>query len=53
MTKKRRYLLWNFYSTEKQVAFIFEMFDEPWKGSRPESSERNWGLYYVDRTPKM
>lgn len=38
---------------EKVIAFIFEMFDEPWKGSRPESSERNWGLYYVDRTPKM
>ncbi len=37
---------------EKVLAFIFEMFDEPWKGSRPESSERNWGLYYVDRTPK-
>jgi len=32
--------------------FIFEMFDEPWKGEDPCSCERNWGLYYVDRTPK-
>jgi len=34
------------------VGCIFEAFDEPWKGSKPESSECNWGLYYVDRTPK-
>ena len=37
---------------EKIIACIFEAFDEPWKGSKPESSECNWGLYYVDRTPK-
>lgn len=34
------------------VAFLFEAFDEPWKGSRPESSECHWGLYDVDRNRK-
>lgn len=38
---------------EQIIGFIFEAFDEPWKGSTPESSECNWGLYYVDRTPKL
>lgn len=37
---------------DRIVGFIFEAFDEPWKGSTPEKSECNWGLYYVDRTPK-
>lgn len=37
---------------ERIVGFIFEAFDEPWKGETPESCERNWGLYYEDRTPK-
>ena len=34
------------------IGFIFEAFDEPWKGSTPEKSECNWGLYYLDRTKK-
>lgn len=29
------------------IAFLFEAFDEPWKGSRPESSECHWGLYEI------
>lgn len=38
---------------EKQIiGFLFEAFDEPWKGETADSCERNWGLYYVDRTPK-
>lgn len=37
---------------DKIVAFLFEAFDEPWKGSTPEKSECNWGLYYLDRTRK-
>lgn len=37
---------------DKVVGFLFEIFDEPWKGEDPCSCERNWGLYYVDRTPK-
>ncbi len=34
------------------IGFLFEAFDEPWKGVSEDSCERNWGLYYVDRTPK-
>jgi len=37
---------------EQIIAFLFEAFDEPWKGSNPNKSECNWGLYYVDRTKK-
>lgn len=33
--------------------FLFEAFDEPWKGSDdPDEPEKHWGLYNVDRTPK-
>lgn len=34
------------------VAFLFEAFDEPWKGSSTKSSECNFGLYTVDRVKK-
>lgn len=37
---------------EEIIGFVFEAFDEPWKGPRPDSSECNWGLYYLDRTKK-
>lgn len=37
---------------EQIIVFLFEAFDEPWKGSTPEKSECNWGLYYLDRTKK-
>jgi exo-beta-1,3-glucanase (GH17 family) len=41
--------------SEKEVimTFVFEAFDEPWKGS-PEilEPEKHWGLYTVDRKPK-
>lgn len=40
------------FEEEKIIGFLFEAFDEPWKGEDVESCERNWGLYYVDRTPK-
>jgi len=40
------------FEEEKIIGFIFEAFDEPWKGEDEASCERNWGLYYVDRTPK-
>ncbi len=35
------------------LAFVFEAFDEPWKGS-PEAMEpeKHWGLFTVDRKPK-
>jgi exo-beta-1,3-glucanase (GH17 family) len=35
------------------VTFIFEAFDENWKGSAdPAEVEKHWGLYHADRTPK-
>jgi exo-beta-1,3-glucanase (GH17 family) len=34
--------------------FIFEAFDEPWKGNPddPLSVEKHWGLFNLDRSPK-
>lgn len=35
------------------LCFVFEAFDEPWKGSPdPMEPEKHWGLYTVDRRPK-
>jgi exo-beta-1,3-glucanase (GH17 family) len=35
------------------LAFVFEAFDEPWKGSSEElEPEKHWGLFTVDRKPK-
>lgn len=39
---------------EKILTFVFEAFDEPWKGSSDHlEPEKHWGLFYVDRTPKL
>ena len=39
---------------EKILTFVFEAFDEPWKGSdHPEEPEKHWGFFRVDRTPKL
>ena len=36
------------------TCFVFEAFDEPWKGSPdPLEPEKHWGLYTVDRRPKQ
>ena len=35
------------------IIFVFEAFDEPWKGSPdPLEPEKHWGLFDVDRKPK-
>lgn len=35
------------------LCFVFEAFDEPWKGSSdPLEPEKHWGLFTVDRRPK-
>ena len=42
--------------TEKAgvLCFVFEAFDEPWKGSPdPLEPEKHWGLFTVDRRPKL
>jgi len=39
--------------TSGVLTFVFEAFDEPWKGSPdPMEPEKHWGLYSVDRQPK-
>lgn len=42
------------WSAKNQVTmFIFEAFDEPWKGgNNPLEAEKHWGIYTVDRKPK-
>ena len=45
---------WEWADREKIIAYMFEAFDEPWKGgNRPNEAEKNWGIYRVDRTPKL
>jgi len=35
------------------LTFVFEAFDEPWKGSpEPLEPEKHWGLFTVERKPK-
>ena len=43
------------WTNEKQIlTFIFEAFDEPWKGSPdPLEPEKHWGLFDVHRRPKL
>lgn len=45
---------WAWTDSEKIIAYMFEAFDEPWKGgNRPNEAEKNWGIFRVDRTPKL
>ena len=43
------------WAKESNTTFMFfEAFDEPWKGSHdPMEPEKHWGLFKVDRTPKL
>jgi exo-beta-1,3-glucanase (GH17 family) len=39
---------------EGLLCFVFEAFDEPWKGAAdPLEPEKHWGLFTVDRKPKL
>lgn len=47
----------NAWSLEHKITtFVFEAFDEPWKGggdqSDPSVMEKHWGLFYENRSPK-
>jgi exo-beta-1,3-glucanase (GH17 family) len=47
----------NHWLNKHQVTtFLFEAFDEPWKGggedSEPNEVEKHWGVYYENREPK-
>jgi len=45
--------LTNWSKNEGVLTFIFEAFDEPWKGSPEElEPEKHWGLFYENRKPK-
>jgi len=44
----------NWSLEENILTFVFEAFDEPWKGSaEPLEPEKHWGLFTVDRKPKL
>jgi exo-beta-1,3-glucanase (GH17 family) len=47
--------LYEWADAEQMTVFFFEAFDEPWKGdpARPLGAEKHWGLFNVDRTPKL
>ncbi|SMO43855.1 Exo-beta-1,3-glucanase, GH17 family [Saccharicrinis carchari] len=43
----------NWSDKEGILTFVFEAFDEPWKGSEDANEpEKHWGLFTVDRKPK-
>lgn len=47
-------MLMEWTERENILAFFFEAFDESWKGSpEPLEPEKHWGLFKMDRTPKM
>ncbi len=47
-------MLMDWVRKENILTFFFEAFDEDWKGSpEPLEPEKHWGLFYIDRTPKM
>ncbi len=40
--------------SEKIISYMFEAFDEPWKGGdNPREAEKHWGIFDVDRKPKL
>jgi len=43
------------WADENQITmFLFEAFDEPWKGSNNQNEpEKHWGIYNLNRTPKL
>ena len=54
LQNERAYIkaLQDYLAREKLIGFIFEAFDELWKGDTPEASECNFGLYNEERKPK-
>lgn len=44
----------NWCEEDHILTFVFEAFDESWKGSDEAlEPEKHWGLFRVDRTPKL
>ena len=45
--------LMQWVNEEQILTFVFEAFDEPWKGSPDHMEpEKHWGLFTLDRRPK-
>ena len=45
---------WAWADSEKIISYMFEAFDEPWKGGdSPREAEKHWGIFDVDRKPKL
>jgi exo-beta-1,3-glucanase (GH17 family) len=46
--------LMNWCKEDTILTYVFEAFDEPWKGSSEIlEPEKHWGLFYVNRKPKL
>ena len=44
----------NWTDEEGILTFVFEAFDETWKGSSEDlEPEKHWGLFKINRTPKL
>jgi exo-beta-1,3-glucanase (GH17 family) len=47
-------MLMDWIEKEGILTFFFEAFDETWKGSpEPLEPEKHWGLFKIDRSPKI
>lgn len=54
--KQKKYYeeFWEWSDSEKIISYMFEAFDEPWKGgNKPNEAEKNWGMFTADRKPKL
>lgn len=49
--------LYKWIDKNQVTTFLFEAFDEPWKGggelSSPDEIEKHWGVFYENRKPKI
>lgn len=58
LAAQKQYLIMHneWVNKNKVTTFLFEAFDEPWKGggenSPPQEIEKNWGVFYENRIPK-
>jgi len=56
---QKRYFdeLYAWTGKENMTTFFFEAFDEDWKGNNndpnPNGAEKHWGLFTIDRKPKL
>ena len=55
-THQKQYVqeLLRWAAEERILVYLFEAFDENWKGSdHPMEPEKHWGIYRADRQPKL